>query len=385
MDTHPREAPWTETTNSWGSKTVYFADDMDGKYHGGVKYGFNKWDKEDQLNVYFPPDNRADTLTIINGISKIPKIIAGYKRLYNLTLENQFTGVPTQGKIKFAGTTYTMGVSTPLVKELLKNKTYKIEAVNQTINGIAYLFLHWSDGNPSRVRNIAISSDESFKAVFLGKPQKVTNMRYIGAVGQPIKIQWDIHPNSYCYYNIYRSTKNVHTGEIITTLVATVPHNTTTWQDNLFVRTYTYSGYLLYYDPRAVYTVENTFADAYFGNGAFGDIFFNTSEADSSQKFPEEFSTEKQGENTLSVYPNPFNPQTNIRYLVQKSGPVEISIYDIRGRRIRTLLSANLGVGNYVEKWDGTKQSGQAVSSGVYLLSVKINGRLFVQKLMMVK
>jgi len=66
-------------------------------------------------------------------------------------------------------------------------------------------------------------------------------------------------------------------------------------------------------------------------------------------------------------YPNPFNPETNIVYEISApSSYVTISIYDIMGRKIKTLVDESKSIGTYTVKWNGADDRGEAVASGVY-------------------
>jgi hypothetical protein len=68
--------------------------------------------------------------------------------------------------------------------------------------------------------------------------------------------------------------------------------------------------------------------------------------------------------------PNPFNPTTRIAFDLARDGHVSLRIYDVSGRRVRTLIDAPLTRGRYVGAnavvWDGTDEAGNRVSSGVY-------------------
>jgi len=65
-------------------------------------------------------------------------------------------------------------------------------------------------------------------------------------------------------------------------------------------------------------------------------------------------------------YPNPFNPITTIQYSLPEAGVVNLTIFDIRGHEIMTLLNAQKPPGNYEVQWNGLDQSGNQVSTGVY-------------------
>jgi hypothetical protein len=73
---------------------------------------------------------------------------------------------------------------------------------------------------------------------------------------------------------------------------------------------------------------------------------------------------------SVSAYPNPFNPQTTIRYTVPSKGRVTIAIYDARGVRVAALLDEEKSAGAYTSPWDGRNSGGVSVSSGVYFARV---------------
>ncbi|MCK4537308.1 MAG: T9SS type A sorting domain-containing protein [Candidatus Krumholzibacteria bacterium] len=71
------------------------------------------------------------------------------------------------------------------------------------------------------------------------------------------------------------------------------------------------------------------------------------------------------------IYPNPFNPATIIEYENVTSGKVELAIYDVTGRRVRTLVNRHEEPGIHRTKWNGKNDNGKSVSSGVYFLRYK--------------
>jgi len=69
-------------------------------------------------------------------------------------------------------------------------------------------------------------------------------------------------------------------------------------------------------------------------------------------------------------YPNPFNPTTEIRYAIPKSANVTISIYNVYGQKVRTLVAGHKSAGYYVATWNGRADDGHEVSSGVYFYEI---------------
>jgi beta-glucanase (GH16 family) len=66
-------------------------------------------------------------------------------------------------------------------------------------------------------------------------------------------------------------------------------------------------------------------------------------------------------------YPNPFNPYTTISYELESRSKVEIAIFDMRGRRIRSFAGPVQNVGSYQVNWDGTDENNNPVNTGIYL------------------
>jgi flagellar hook assembly protein FlgD len=72
-----------------------------------------------------------------------------------------------------------------------------------------------------------------------------------------------------------------------------------------------------------------------------------------------------------SVYPNPFHPNTNIKFSLDKDNqPIEICIYNTKGQKVASLLKSTPKAGMHSLTWNGTDDYGKQVSSGVYYLSM---------------
>ncbi|HIA29450.1 MAG TPA: T9SS type A sorting domain-containing protein, partial [Candidatus Marinimicrobia bacterium] len=84
-------------------------------------------------------------------------------------------------------------------------------------------------------------------------------------------------------------------------------------------------------------------------------------------------------------YPNPFNPSTTIRYDLSEQSYVQISIHDLLGRNVRTLVKELQDAGQKSVVWDATDADGRSISSGIYLLSVNVDSESLVQKMMYLK
>jgi|GEM_PF-1028624 len=65
-------------------------------------------------------------------------------------------------------------------------------------------------------------------------------------------------------------------------------------------------------------------------------------------------------------YPNPFNPETQISYALPEKCQVKLSVYNVRGQRVRVLVDEFQAAGHQTVLWDGKNEDGQAVASGIY-------------------
>jgi len=84
-------------------------------------------------------------------------------------------------------------------------------------------------------------------------------------------------------------------------------------------------------------------------------------------------------------YPNPFNRQTVIRYTVSEVGPVDVVIYDVLGKRIRTLAGGRHPAGVYEVIWDGTDDRGSPVPGGMYICRMTARNFCANKKVLLMK
>lgn len=84
-------------------------------------------------------------------------------------------------------------------------------------------------------------------------------------------------------------------------------------------------------------------------------------------------------------YPNPFNPETTIRYGVADRSPVTVEIYTMLGQKVRTLVNTVQESGNYAATWDGTDDAGQGLRSGTYVCRVTSAGTTASVKMLLLR
>ncbi len=84
-------------------------------------------------------------------------------------------------------------------------------------------------------------------------------------------------------------------------------------------------------------------------------------------------------------YPNPFNPQTMIKFSIPAGAMVDLAVFDIRGVRIRTLVRESMAAGHHEVTWKGRDENGRAVASGSYFYRLKSDGKTVVGKMLLMK
>jgi len=133
------------------------------------------------------------------------------------------------------------------------------------------------------------------------------------------------------------------------------------------------TGYL--FDPDLV-SINSSDADL---NYNFFARFINPiNEASNNPK--DEFAFE-----ILKVYPNPFSQQTTIQFSVPKQGHVQLTVYDILGRKIDTIIDENLIKSKYSIQWDAKKSLNSTVTNGFYFIRLQRNGLFKTERVLFLK
>lgn len=76
----------------------------------------------------------------------------------------------------------------------------------------------------------------------------------------------------------------------------------------------------------------------------------------------------------LQAMPNPLNPATTIRFTLERDERVLLAVYDVSGRRVRTLVDGDLPAGPQAFAWDGRDEAGRGAASGVYVARLRSRG-----------
>jgi len=84
-------------------------------------------------------------------------------------------------------------------------------------------------------------------------------------------------------------------------------------------------------------------------------------------------------------FPNPFNPQTTIRYTLGQNRKVELTIFDCSGKKIKTLVNAYQRAGEHQVHWNGLTDQGRRASSGVYVYRLQAGDKQLSGKMVLMK
>ena len=91
------------------------------------------------------------------------------------------------------------------------------------------------------------------------------------------------------------------------------------------------------------------------------------------------------GRSLLSAYPNPFNPQTVLKFELARPGLAQLDVYDLAGARVKSLVQEQLEAGVYNHTWSGQNEEGQRMPSGIYFARLVVDGVASTQKLTLVQ
>jgi hypothetical protein len=160
-----------------------------------------------------------------------------------------------------------------------------------------------------------------------------------------------------------------------------------------------WSDYVVYNDDQ-LYTIQP--ALEYIGDDVYGVVFISWNDTAVKGAYfdrsdwmtgigdsPSSGTTLPRAFSLSQNYPNPFNPSTTIALNISgtpgEKQHVEVTIYDIRGRQVFTLIDSDLEPGSYNLHWNGRNNRGKSVSSGIYLYTLKTKEETFTRKMTILK
>jgi len=93
----------------------------------------------------------------------------------------------------------------------------------------------------------------------------------------------------------------------------------------------------------------------------------------------------EEGLGLVRNYPNPANPGTEIEFSLVEDGRVVLTVYNILGQRVRTLVDERRSAGTHTIEWDSTDEEGDLVPVGVYLYGIEVDGTQQMKKLLILR
>ncbi|MDZ7822379.1 MAG: GLUG motif-containing protein [Candidatus Marinimicrobia bacterium] len=129
--------------------------------------------------------------------------------------------------------------------------------------------------------------------------------------------------------------------------------------------------------PNTLYYIR-TYATNEAGTGYSEVISFTTLETAIAEGIPLSYALSQN-------YPNPFNPTTTLQYGLLEASDIDLTIFDVTGRKIKSWHINNQQPGWHEVKWDGTNQSGQQVSTGVYIYTLQAGDFVATKKMVFMK
>jgi hypothetical protein len=84
-------------------------------------------------------------------------------------------------------------------------------------------------------------------------------------------------------------------------------------------------------------------------------------------------------------HPNPFNPETEIIYELPRTSQVTLVVFNLLGKKVKTLVNEAMPAGRHTARWDGTDGARKGVSSGIYLYRMEAGGLVFQKSMTLLK
>ena len=168
-------------------------------------------------------------------------------------------------------------------------------------------------------------------------------------------------------YKVYRGTDQTELSEIAHITSSLNP--SMTWVNNTDLT----HGSSYYYAVKASYSSPET------GDSEYSNIE-NSGPVSESEDNILPITTELEAN-----YPNPFNPETTIRFSLKETGSVKLDIFNIKGSLVKTLIHDHKDRGHHSVIWNGIDENGSQVSSGIYFYRLMTNEYSSIKKMLLLK
>ena len=242
-------------------------------------------------------------------------------------------GSPATCTISASGGAVTLDIGDKVVLDI---------AINATSEGERAFFLSW--GNSTENSYLTAIMD-------LSLPVELTSFTATAGDGV-VTLRWTTESEiENLGFNIYRSTNYNVKFLMINDGLISGAGNSSTRHEYEYVDNGLTNGVTYWYKLEDVDYSGNT------------ELHGPVSATSIESAFPAEF-------RLYPNYPNPFNPVTTISYDLPDDGLVELTVYNMRGEKVTTLMQGKQAAGSYKLNWDGTDRNGGIVSSGIYILRI---------------
>jgi len=302
---------------------------------------------------------------------------AGLRKVFNIDFQNQLNGTSFKGQIKVDGE----WKDSPTTKAVVEQNLISVDLNTHYEDGyIRFIFEKWNDNVTSTSRSLYPNSHTSYTAIYKGYPifsddsweGNLRNLSISGTGGSNnyVKLTWSDHPNDYVtQYHIYRYYK--HNGVVSSPVhLATRNRGTLSFTDVEYTYNPGSGDFILWYDVRAYYSPD----------GTTSPIAYVSTKGDQSGVLSKLGSGEEITYYDITNYPNPYNPQTTIRFQLPQEGFVTIKVFDAIGKEVTTLLNEEKDGGIYELKFNGID-----LPSGMYIYTIKVNDYFASKKMLLIK
>jgi hypothetical protein len=387
--TYSSLAPWIyrviQVKNSFDGGQIQFNNDAPETITSGAY--LTKIRNDFPVNVIALPDQTAANYYVwnswsITGTSLIKQLTAGDYRFSANFLPAErlvFQDVPViieQTTTAAANTTYKAKL----------NYEINITLNSDVFNSMLTTFVCWNKngtyyGNTRAITYIPTAQQITTFSVsrdYVSPVNSYRNQHYGTTVGQPITIYWSEHPLSNVSYQIWRRVRhNGVTGSAA--LLDTLSHGTTSYIDYDYLLTSSFTDDLLFYDVRAVYSVNSsTSAEDYIA--VYGAMDASKQSDDIAAAKNLEGLSIAPVEYSLGSYPNPFNPTTVIRYTMPEAGQVSLKVYNILSQEVANLIESSQSAGVHQVNFNASH-----LPTGIYIARLQAGAKVMTIKLQLIK
>jgi hypothetical protein len=291
---------------------------------------------------------------------------AEFEREFTVTLVNDLPGA-SGGTIVVDNDSHAAPYGAKVREQT--HPTITVNAPTQTLDNVVFTFSRWQDFSTTNPRDFTETSNVTRTATYTAKPNPPTSVAAQGSVGQNVVVSWHKNMNQgVTQQRIWRKPKHGNPVNVVTFY----NNQDSLWTDQDVIVTGTGSDSMFTYSVQCYYNPSSTWSDE--ASAIIWAVYSPRIELPSLPAFQE---ATIPSSFAVASYPNPFNPSTTISYALPKEALIRLEIFDVTGRKVRSLLNVGRSAGHYSVVWNSTDDSGRDVSSGVYFyqfVAASLNG-----------